>query len=557
MAILHEILEAPEIQLVLKRIQESYQEAYEFLAPLPLYVSIPAVVIPSIFFIIIVNLLDQQLYSIIHPTSPPVVPYLIPWFGSAASYGMAPFEFFRKYQKKYGDVFAFQMLGRKMIVCLGPRGHEFVFNSKASAVSAEEAYKHLTTPVFGKGVVYDCSNQRLMEQKKFVKGALTKDSFRYYVPLIEEEMKKYFATTPFFFGGETVEKHKTTGKINVLLVQAQLIIFTASRTLLGPEVRAKLDTSFADAFGDLDKGFTPINFVFPHLPLPVYWRRDAAQHKISSTYMDIIKNRRNNNLVGKSHDMIDTMLQHSTYKDGVKMSDQQIANLLIGVLMGGQHTSAATSTWALLHLAEKPELQAQLYDEQVKVSGLDSNGNINPLTYDDMQKMPLLNNVIKESMRMHMPLHSVLRKVMSPLPFPGTKYVVRKGEYLLVSPGYSMTNEQYFKEPLNFDPHRWDTGLYSHELEADKKAGAVDYGFGAVSKGVSSPYLPFGGGRHRCIGEQFAYCQIGTILSLYSRHFTWKLPSKEGKPVKVPEIDFDTMITLPKMPAEIIWKVRA
>ena len=44
------------------------------------------------------------------------------------------------------------LLGKIMTVYLGPKGHEFVFNAKLSDVSAEDAYKHLTTPVFGKGL---------------------------------------------------------------------------------------------------------------------------------------------------------------------------------------------------------------------------------------------------------------------------------------------------------------------------------------------------------------------------------------------------------------------
>jgi sterol 14-demethylase len=55
-----------------------------------------------------------------------------------------------------------------MTVCLGPQGNDFVFNGKLADVSAEEAYTHLTTPVFGEGVVYDCPNHRLMEQKKVI-----------------------------------------------------------------------------------------------------------------------------------------------------------------------------------------------------------------------------------------------------------------------------------------------------------------------------------------------------------------------------------------------------
>jgi len=51
-------------------------------------------------------------------------------------------------------------------VCLGTKGNDFILNGKLKDVNAEEIYTPLTTPVFGKDVVYDCPNAKLMEQKK-------------------------------------------------------------------------------------------------------------------------------------------------------------------------------------------------------------------------------------------------------------------------------------------------------------------------------------------------------------------------------------------------------
>lgn len=61
--------------------------------------------------------------------------------------------------------------------------------------------------------------------------------------------------------------------------------------------------------------------------------------------MKEIARRRESGDIDENRDLIDSLLVNSTYKDGVKMTDQEIANLLIGVLMGGQHTSATTSAW--------------------------------------------------------------------------------------------------------------------------------------------------------------------------------------------------------------------
>ena len=164
--------------------------------------------------------------------------------------------------------------------------------------------------------------------------------------------------------------------------------------------------------------------------------------------MSLIKERRKNNDI-QDRDLIDSLMKNSTYKDGVKMTDQEIANLLIGVLMGGQHTSAATSAWILLHLAERPDVQQELYEEQMRV--LD--GGKKELTYDLLEEMPLLNQAIKETLRMHHPLHSLFRKVMKDMHVPNTSYVIPEGYHVLVSPGYTHLRDEYFPHAHQFNIH--------------------------------------------------------------------------------------------------------
>lgn len=67
---------------------------------------------------------------------------------------------------KYGNIFTFILLGRKVTVYLGPKGNQFILNGKLKDLNAEEIYAVLTTPCFGKDVIYDCPNAKFMEQKK-------------------------------------------------------------------------------------------------------------------------------------------------------------------------------------------------------------------------------------------------------------------------------------------------------------------------------------------------------------------------------------------------------
>lgn len=49
-------------------------------------------------------------------------------------------------------------------------------------------------------------------------------------------------------------------------------------------------------------------------------------------------------------------LMHQTYKNGRELSEREIAHIMIALLMAGQHTSSATSSWTLLHIADNPEI---------------------------------------------------------------------------------------------------------------------------------------------------------------------------------------------------------
>lgn len=190
-------------------------------------------------------------------------------------------------------------------------------------------------------------------------------------------------------------------KFEALKIMAEMIILTASRTLQGKEVRENINLRFAKLLEDLDKGFTPINFMFPNLPLPSYRRRDAAQKEISDFYMDIMAKRREGESNNEEIDMI-TALQGSTYKDGTPLTDRDIAHMMIAILMAGQHTSSATSSWILLHLAEDHELQEALYQEQVDLFG-NPDGTLRDMTYEDTKQLPLMDACIRETLRLVSP----------------------------------------------------------------------------------------------------------------------------------------------------------
>lgn len=378
---------------------------------------------------------------------------------------------------------------------------------------------------------------------QLIKNVLTTEAFRSYVPLITNEVLNYFKRNPDF--------QAQSGTVNIPPKMAQLTIFTASHALQGKAVRDQFDESLADLYHDLDMGFTPINFMLHWAPLPQNARRDHAQRTVAKIYTDTIKARRQSG--EKGADDIMYHLMNSSYKDGTPVPDHEIAHMMIALLMAGQHSSSSTSSWIMCRLASRPDIMEDLYQEQIRELGsIDK-----PLEYEDLAKLTLNANVIRETLRMHAPIHSIMRKVKSPMPVPGTKFVIPTSHTLLAAPGVSGNDEAYFPEPETWEPHRWEKAHSLAPLQSvkpDDDEEKVDYGYGLISKGASSPYLPFGAGRHRCIGEQFAYLQLQTIVANVTRLF--KFRNVDGSTGKTVGTDYASLFSRPLEPAPIYWEKR-
>ena len=480
-----------------------------------------------------------------------MTPHLFPLIGSTISYGASPFDFFSRTRKQHdSDIFTFVMLGMSVTVFLGQQGNDFVLNGKHADLNAEEVYGPLTVPIFGKGVVYDIPNEKFMQQKKLLKEGFGMRYLQGFVPLFVREVELYLRTNPAFVG-------KHGGIIDVSSVMSEIALYAAAGSLQGKEVRDMFDSEFAVLYRHLDDGFAPVNFMFPWLPIPVNRRRDKAQKAMAKLYLGIIQKRRQrlkekastiqsttketNSTTDRTsppEDML-TALLTATYKDSTPIPDTEIANLMIALLMGGQHNTAATGGWIMLHLAHNPHLITELYAEQTSVLG--PNPSQNPLTYDHLIKLTLHSNIIRETLRLHSPIHSIMRKAKRDLPIPNTSIIVPKGHILLASPSWLSRQESSFPNAETWDPHRWDTPSPT-TTDTD---GSANF--------ATQSYLPFGAGRHRCPGETFAYAQLTAILATLVRYLEWEQVDPKAA---VPETDWSSMFARPVHPARVRWRWR-
>ncbi|EFC48934.1 obtusifoliol 14alpha-demethylase [Naegleria gruberi] len=448
-------------------------------------------------------------------SEPPRVPNFLPYFGSFVGFAKNPVGFIIENSKKYGDVFTATILGKEMTFLNHPKILETFFKATDNELSLRDVYKFMR-PVFGAGVVYDAdSTERMMEQVKFVSSGLTTARFRVFVDIFEDEVRR------------RVDVLGKEGTVNIVELLSDLIIFTASRCLLGDEVREYLSSkNLGKLYHDIDEGISPLSFFYPSLPAG---RRDTARKAIGEIFQELLDKRREEHkknperLLDESKmDVVDHLLTQK-YKDGQELTDVHRIGVLIAGLFAGQHTSSITSSWTLMSVIADKRVLGKVRAEQDEIMGSDAK-----LDYEKVMKMDYLEACMKEALRMYPPLIMIMR--MARKPRQCEEFIIPKGNILVVSPSVAGRCTDTFTSPDVFRPER---------LTEDKEQDKFKYG-----------NVPFGAGRHKCIGENFALLQVKSIISILLRYYDMEYMGN------IPEPSYSSLVVGPAPPNMVKYKLR-
>jgi cytochrome P450 len=170
------------------------------------------------------------------------------------------------------------------------------------------------------------------------------------------------------------------------------------------------------------------------------------------------------------------------------MTDVGVIAQTITLFNAAYHTTTYALTWALFLLAQHPDVMARLHDEMQNTLG---DGLPGP---DDPGRLPLLDRVIKESLRMLPPV--VYTPRISTRETELGPHRVPEGTIILASPYLSHHLPEVFPHPERFDPDRWLDGSISPWA-----------------------YIPFGGGSRLCVGAPFATQVVKVALSVILPRF--------------------------------------
>lgn len=310
----------------------------------------------------------------------------------------------------------------------------------------------------------------------------------------------------------------------------QVLMLISGRCLLGKEVRDNMFGDFFTLFNEMiDNGTNVTNAMFPFAPTITNRRRDRARAKISEMLTKIVRSRRSSD---QTKDDVLQYLIDSKYGDGRPTTESEVTGMIIGLILAGKQTSSTTSTWTGARLLSHPTFLAAVLEEQkhiVKKYG-------DQIDYNILLEMETLHCCIKEVLRMHPPTASLFRKVHKSFLVKtkeGTQYEIPKGHTIASPMLFNNNIPSIFKDPGVYDPTRFRPGR-----EEDKAGGKFCF-------------TVFGGGRHSCLGEAYAYMQIKVIWSHLLRNFELELVSP------FPEMDWSKIMPVPKGKVMVTYKRRS
>lgn len=195
-----------------------------------------------------------------------------------------------------------------------------------------------------------------------------------------------------------------------------------------------------------------------------------------------------------------SLLMSVTDENGELMSDVELRDELLTLLVAGHETTASALTWALYWIHHLPEVKSKLLDDLATVGNLDFNA---------VAKLPYLNAVCQETLRIYpIAMLAFFRIANAPINIMGQEFEPET----VLTPCIYLTHHRpdLYPEPNQFKPERFLERQFS-----------------------KSEYIPFGGSNRRCIGMAFALYEMKLVLATVMSRYSLAIAGNQAvKPVR-------------------------
>lgn len=254
----------------------------------------------------------------------------------------------------------------------------------------------------------------------------------------------------------------------------------------------KVGRALAYMLEDVNYRFTVPFYPGYSVPTPRNLRARKELQVIDNAIYGIINNRRRQG--GGGDDLLGMLMSAKDEDTGEGMTDKQLRDEVVTVFAAGHETTAIALSWLFYLLSKHPEVALRLYAE------VDALGDKTP-DMSDLPKLVYTRQAIDETLRVYPPAWILNRYTVADDELCG--YPIKAGSVVMISPFVNHHLPEFWPDPEKFDPDRFTP---------DKVASRPRFA-----------YLPFGGGPHQCIGNNFALVEATLVTAVIAQHFRLEL----------------------------------
>jgi cytochrome P450 len=288
-------------------------------------------------------------------------------------------------------------------------------------------------------------------------------------------------------------------ELDVAAEMAAYTLAVVGKTLFDADIEAEaheIGDALSTAIQTFNLTVVPWGELLLRLPLPITRRFRRARQRLDATIYDMIDRRRAGG--DDRGDLLSMLLlAHDTEGDGTGMSDVQIRDEAMTLLLAGHETTANALTWAWYLLSQSPAAEARLHAEVDALGG-------GAIGAGDLARLPYTRAVLTETMRLYPPAWIVGRRALSPYEVSGHTLAPRT--IVLMSQWIVHRDPRWWPDAESFQPERWLPGGSASDPARPKFA-----------------YFPFGAGTRVCIGEQFAWMEGVLALATFAQRWQLRL----------------------------------
>lgn len=350
---------------------------------------------------------------------------------------------------------------------------------------------------FAKGVGIQWTKRFLGEGLLTSEGEFHTRQRRLSQPAFHRQRIGAYAGIMAEYSARTRERWRDGAALDVDKEMMALTLAIASKTLFDADVEgeaAEIGASLTAIVALFPRFSLPFAGLLHWLPIPSSLRFERARERLDALVYRMIRERRESGT--DRGDLLSTLLLAQDHEgDGGRMTDLQLRDEVMTLLLAGHETTANALTWTWYLLSQNLAAEARLHQELDEVLG------VRLPTFEDLPRLRYTEMLFAESMRLYPPAWGLGRRVLKD--FGVGAYVLPAGTFVAMSPWVTHRDPRWFPDPVVFDPERWTP---------EKKAARPKFS-----------YFPFGGGARQCIGEAFAWMEGVVLIATLAQRWRMRL----------------------------------